>query len=257
MKRKVFDIIVYVMVFLAIQVVVTFGIQILWRVCSGSTDVSSLMLMVTMVLFNLLTILVFLLARWAKVSRKYLQSHPWFTLFWCAMAAIGMLVPSMWLQEQLPKLPNLVGDQLGMILNNEYGYVAVGLLAPVAEELVFRGAILRTLLQWKTNHWLPIAISAMLFALVHGNPAQMPHAFLAGLLLGWMYYRTDSIVPGVVLHWVNNTVSYILYHLLPAPEAPLITLFGGSERHVHLAVIFSLCIFLPSLYQLYLRLKKE
>lgn len=256
MKRKVFDIIVYVLVFLAIQFVVTFGIQALWKVCSGSSDVSSLMLMVTMVVFNLLTIAVFLLARWAKVSRNYLQSRPWFTLVWCALAAVGMLIPSMWLQEQLPKLPNIVGDQLAMILKNEYGYVAVGLLAPIAEELVFRGAVLRTLLQWKTNHWLPIAISALIFSLVHGNPAQMPHAFLVGLLLGWMYYRTDSIVPGVVIHWVNNSVSYIFYNLLPDPDAPLVMLFGGSQRHVYLALLFSLCIFLPSLYQLSIRLKK-
>ena len=136
--------------------------------------------------------------------------------------------------------------------------MAVGLLVPIAEEVVFRGAVLRTLLErWRVNHWWPIAVSALLFALVHGNPAQMPHAFLAGLLLGWMFYRTGSSVPGVVFHWVNNSVAYVLCNLLPAPDAPLVTLFGGSERHVHLAVIFSMCILLPSIYQLSLRLKRE
>ena len=101
-----------------------------------------------------------------------------------------------------------------------------------------------------------IALSALLFALIHSNPVQMPHAFLVGLLLGWMYYRTDSIVPGVAYHWVNNTIAYIVYNFYPDPSLKLIDLFGGNERSVMLALLFSLLIFLPALYQLNLRLKK-
>jgi membrane protease YdiL (CAAX protease family) len=142
-----------------------------------------------------------------------------------------------------------------MILRNRWGYFAVGLLAPISEELVFRGAILRALLRWTSRHWVAIAISAVLFALIHANPAQMPHAFLIGLLLGWLYYRTDSIVPGIVYHWVNNSVAYVIYNLYPDPSLKLIDLFG-SQRTVAAAVLFSLFILLPALYQLYLRLKK-
>jgi membrane protease YdiL (CAAX protease family) len=128
-------------------------------------------------------------------------------------------------------------------------------LAPLAEELVFRGAVLRALLRWNSRHWVGISISALLFALIHMNPAQMPHAFLIGLLLGWMYYRTDSIVPGVVYHWVNNTVAYVLFNLYPDPDLTLMDLFGSQQR-VLMALGFSLCIFLPALFQLNLRLKK-
>jgi hypothetical protein len=98
-------------------------------------------------------------------------------------------------------------------------------------------------------------LAALLFAMIHLNPAQMPHAFMIGLLLGWLYYRTDSIVPGVVYHWVNNTVAYVLYNFYPDPNMTLLDLFG-SQRTVLLALLFSLCIFLPALYQLNLRLKK-
>jgi hypothetical protein len=87
------------------------------------------------------------------------------------------------------------------------------------------------------------------------NPAQMPHAFLIGLLLGWMYWRTDSIVPGVVYHWVNNTVAYVMYNLYPNPDLTLVELFG-SEQKVLMALGFSLLIFLPSLFQLNQRLAK-
>ena len=171
------------------------------------------------------------------------------------VAALGALVPSVWLQEHMPELPNLVEGEFDMIMKDRMGYFVVGLLAPLAEEMVFRGAILRSLLRWKSNPWIGIVISAILFAVIHMNPAQMPHAFLIGLLLGWMYWRTDSIVPGVVYHWVNNTVAYILYNIYPNPDLTLVELFG-SEQKVLMALGFSLLIFLPSLYQLNQRLSK-
>ena len=143
-------------------------------------------------------------------------------------------------------------------MGSRLGYVVVGLLAPLVEEVVFRGAILRALLKWNQNHWLCIAISAALFGLSHFNPAQMPHAFLAGLLLGWMYYRTGSIVPGVVVHWVNNSMAYALYNISKAAygtgDPTMAQLFG--EQRVLLAVLFSLCILIPAIYQLNLRMKR-
>jgi hypothetical protein len=201
------------------------------------------------------TVIVFLVAKWAIVSRHWLQTRPWFVLFWCVVASLGALVPSMWLQELMPELPNTAEEAFDMIMKDRLGYFVVGLFAPLTEELVFRGAILKALLQWKPNPWVGIVISALLFALVHMNPAQMPHAVLVGLLLGWMYYRTDSVIPGVVYHWVNNTVAYVMYNLYPDPDMTLLELFG-SQRSVLMALAFSLCIFLPALYQLNLRLKK-
>ena len=92
----------------------------------------------------------------------------------------------------------------------------------------------------------------MFFALVHFNPAQMPHAFIIGLLLGWMYYRTGSILPGVAFHWVNNTVAYVMYNIYPDPDMELIDLFGNQRTELA-AVFFSLFILLPAIYQLHLR----
>ena len=256
MKKTVCDVITYVAVFLAIQVVVTVIVGVLCKVFTGWSAPASWQIIVSDVVSNILALIIFLRARWTVVSRHYLQTGPWFALFWCACAASGALAPSLWLQELMPDLPNVAEESFDLILQNKYGYFAVGLLAPVVEELVFRGAVLRSLLNRCRHHWTAIAVSAVVFSLIHFNPAQMPHAFLCGLLLGWMYYRTGSIVPGITFHWVNNTIACVLYQLVPDPDATLTTLLGGSERHVMLALIFSLCIFLPSLYQLNLRLKK-
>ena len=212
-------------------------------------------MIIAMTASSIVVLALFLYFRWAEVSRSYVQSRPWATLFWCALAAMGAIIPSQCLQELMPKLPNIVEEEFDMILRDRWGYFAIGLLAPVCEELVFRGAVLRVLLRWTPRHWLAIAISALLFALIHANPIQMPHAFLIGLLLGWLYYRTDSIVPGIVYHWVNNSIAYVVYNFYPDPQMELIDLFG-SQRTVAAAVLFSLLILLPALYQLNLRLRK-
>ena len=247
---------VYTIVFVGIQMVLG-GLVTL--VCGQLTGVdagtNATTLIVTTASTSIVTLIVFLAAKWAELSRHWVQTRPWFVLFWCVVAALGILIPSAWLQEQMPTLPNLAEDAFDMIMKDRWGYFVIGLLAPLTEELVFRGAVLRALLRWKSNPWVGITISAALFSLIHMNPAQMPHAFLIGLLLGWMYYRTDSIVPGVVYHWVNNTVAYVMYNLYPNPDMRLADLFG-SERTVLMALGFSLCIFLPALFQLNLRLKK-
>lgn len=247
---------IYTVIFGAIQVIVSFIVQSIWTLVMGKdTVMNATGMIITMAVFSILTMAVFLLAKWSVVSRHWVRTRPWFVLFWCVLAALGAIIPSVWLQEHMPELPNIVEGEFDMIMKDRWGYVIVGLLAPLAEEMVFRGAVLRSLLQWKSNPWIGIVVSALLFAMIHMNPAQMPHAFLIGLLLGWMYWRTDSIVPGVVYHWVNNTVAYVMYNLYPNPDLTLVELFG-SEQKVLMALGFSLLIFLPSLFQLNQRLAK-
>ena len=249
--------IIYLVVFLALQLMAGGIMQAVWIMLKGpGAQLDAIGTILTMALFSVATIVLFLCLKWAVVSRHWVQTRPWFVLFWCVLAALGAIIPSTWLQEQMPELPNIVEEEFDMILSNRYGYFVVGLLAPLAEELVFRGAILRSLLHWRnSNPWIAIIISAIFFSAAHMNPAQIPHTLLVGILLGWFYYRTDSVVPGVVYHWVNNTVAYVLYNFYPNPDLTLSDLFGSQQR-VLMAVAFSLCILIPSLLQLNLRMKK-
>ena len=248
--------IIYLCVFLIIQVTTSSIVQGILTLTTGKSMMeSATSFILTTALFSVVTVVVFLWAKWSEVSRHWIRKRPWVTLIWCVVAALGAIIPSVWLQEHMPELPNLAEDAFDMIMKDRWGYVAVGLLAPLAEELVFRGAILRALLQWCSKPWVGIALSALFFAVAHMNPAQFPHAFLIGLLLGWMYYRTDSIIPGIVYHWINNSVAYVMYNLYPNPDITLTDLFG-SERTVLMAVGFSLLIFLPALFQLNARLEK-
>ena len=249
---------IYVVVFLAIQAMAGFIVQGLWTLISGEgVTPNATSIILTTVLFSVAVIAVFLLAKWSEVSKHWIRKRPWVTLVWCVVAALGAIIPSVWLQEHMPELPNIAEDTFDMIMKDRWGYLSIGLLAPLAEELVFRGAILRSLLRWVKRPWVAIVISAVFFAVAHLNPAQLPHAFLVGLLLGWMYYRTHSIIPGIMVHWVNNTLAYTVYNIFPnANDIKVVDLFGGDYIRVALSVVFSFLILIPAIYQLHLRMKK-
>ena len=156
-------------------------------------------------------------------------------LFWSCLIGVGAIIPESALDEIMPKLPDLVGESMTDIINNDYGYFTICIFAPLVEEVVMRGAILRMLLNSMKSRWGAIAISALLFALIHMNPAQMPHAFIAGLFLGWIYSRTGSVLPGIVYHWVNNTIVFVVARMMPQfADSNLIEIFGGrsEERRV-------------------------
>lgn len=256
--------IIYLIEFIAIQLIVGFIVTLVWQLITKSEDKTTGMLITTTVATGVVTIVIFLLTRWAEVSPNWIRTRPWLVLIWSVIAAMGALIPSAWLQEQMPELPNFVENEFDMILANRWGYLAIGLLAPLSEEIVLRGAVLRSLLSKplfanrseRFNIWTAISISALFFALIHFNPAQMPHAFVIGLLLGWMYWRTGSILPGVAYHWANNSIAYIIYNIYPDPDMKLIDVFKGSELHVLMAVGFSMLILLPAIYQLHLWMRR-
>jgi membrane protease YdiL (CAAX protease family) len=256
--------IIYLIEFIAIQLIVGFIVTLVWQLITKSEDKTTGMLITTTVATGVVTIVIFLLTRWAEVSPNWIRTRPWLVLIWSVIAAMGALIPSAWLQEQMPELPNFVENEFDMILTNRWGYLAIGLLAPLSEEIVLRGAVLRSLLSKplfanrseRFNIWTAISISALFFALIHFNPAQMPHAFVIGLLLGWMYWRTGSILPGVAYHWANNSIAYIIYNIYPDPDMKLIDVFKGSELNVLMAVGFSMLILLPAIYQLHLWMRR-
>ena len=242
----------YLFIFVGIQLLGGAVINPLWSFIADTSSMSAEKLIITTTIISVIVIAVFLLTRWAQVSPTWLRTRPWSVLIWSVVAALGTIIPSTWVQELMPELPNWVEQEFELILKNRWGYLSIGLLAPLSEEIVFRGAILKSLLSSsRLPAWGAIALSALMFALIHMNPAQMPHAFVIGLLLGWMYWRTGSILPGMAYHWANNSIAYVLYNLYPNPDMKLADLFG-SHQHVLMAVGFSLLILVPAIYQLHL-----
>jgi hypothetical protein len=251
--KDILDILWYVVVFFLLQIV--FGAILgAFKLSLGTTTI------ISTVLSSAVTIFVFLKLKWTPVSRSWMQTRPWMVLTWAVLLSLGSILPSERLVELLQmEMPEQVEKMFEEVMKKPVGYVVIGILAPFAEEVVFRGAILRKLLGMMEEkwHWVAIAISAAIFGFVHLNVPQGIHAFLIGLLLGWMYYRTGSILPGILFHWVNNSVAFIMFNLMPQmADGKLIDLFHGNSRMVTLSVIFSFFILIPSIYQLNVWMKR-
>lgn len=91
-------------------------------------------------------------------------------------------------------------------------FLYVGLGAPISEEILFRGLVLRTLEPFGKK--FAIVTSALLFGLFHGNLSQAPFAFGVGLILGYVALEYN-VGWAMVLHMLNNlTLSDTLYRLL-------------------------------------------
>jgi len=84
----------------------------------------------------------------------------------------------------------------------------VAIVAPICEEILFRGMILRGLLAgYKPAK--AIMISALIFGMVHLNGPQFVNAFLIGLFLGYLYYKTNSLILCISVHVCNNAISFL------------------------------------------------
>ncbi len=86
--------------------------------------------------------------------------------------------------------------------------LAVGLVAPVSEELAFRGLVFHRLQDWM-RPGLAVILSALLFGLYHGNVTQGIYAFLLGALFAVIYYRTGTLWTTILAHITANLWSLV------------------------------------------------
>lgn len=104
------------------------------------------------------------------------------------------------IEEQLDMMPDLTDDD-GTI--TDAFILLVGILSPIAEELVFRG-VLFAWLRRHVNFWVAGLASALVFALAHGIPDIILPTAILGLLFAWIYERTGSLWPAMLAHVAHN-----------------------------------------------------
>ena len=125
-----------------------------------------------------------------------------------AMQVVYELLPlSLWEEQVFARM--VAGDIPAVI--------ATCLLAPVLEEMLFRGVLLRAFLK-QYPRWAAISYSALLFGAAHLNVYQFLLAFFIGLLLGWLFERSSSLLPCIALHAAFNT-AVVLIEVAKGPQS--------------------------------------
>lgn len=132
-------------------------------------------------------------------------------------------------------LENHMENEIEMLLNSGAGIISVALVAPILEELLFRGAIQGILLHFFNRPWMAIAIASLLFGVIHGNPIQIFYATCLGAGFGWIYYRTGSLLPAIVGHIINNSLAVISNLLYGAKSTAEVV--NSTSADITLAIV--------------------
>ena len=130
-------------------------------------------------------------------------------------------------QEWLSQIMGLaIGD------HDIAGYLTAMLFAPVAEELAFRGVMLKKLR--RSFGLIGCAlVSSLMFGIMHLNPMQSIYVLPMGMMFAYVAYKYDSVIPAIIAHILNNCLGIIL---------PSIT--GRNTRSLESALLFALFIIL-------------
>ena len=95
--------------------------------------------------------------------------------------------------------------QLFEMLKSPFWFFLVGaILAPLVEEIFFRGFLFQG---FRARYgWVPgMLLSSAIFGLAHLDPAALIPTFILGCLLAFLYQRTSSVWPGVIMHMLVNS----------------------------------------------------
>ncbi|MCB2198326.1 CPBP family intramembrane metalloprotease [bacterium] len=190
--------------------------------------------------------------------RTYLRIHPVPTNLWMLSIGVGVTIGiigdeisrivNMFLPmpedmllgiEQLVQL-NSVGDVLTMGLT-------VALIAPIGEELLFRGFFQRYF-EAKRGVTSGVLTASAIFAAYHFNVYWLIPILLMATVMGAMAWRTESILPSIVVHATNNTASLVAANLM-TDEPSWYSMGDHVSPLILLPAIILLVLFLRSFFR--------
>lgn len=150
-------------------------------------------------------------------------------------------------------LENTTQQEVELLLKSGAGVVSMAFLAPILEELLFRGAIQGMLMRYFKNPWIGILLASLLFGIIHLNPVQMFYATCLGVGFGWIYYRTGSLLPAMSGHILNNSLA-VVNGLIWGMDSDADALVG-ADGGLSVVMFFSLAMLLLA-YLINIRLPK-
>ena len=151
------------------------------------------------------------------LKRLRLNSISYDTLIQTIMLSLGVII----LSDELDRIiqsffpaPEYIVDLNGLLRPETFLgfillFIAVAIIAPIGEELLFRGFFQQAL----EKHWKDVTrailITALLFSMIHMNPYWFAQIYILGVILGFIAWKTQSVLPALILHGMNNTMAML------------------------------------------------
>lgn len=151
---------------------------------------------------------------WTDVGVKGFPARDWWRIVLWILVLIVFSVTAVYLTSFLG---NTVENSKTVSLQQNVtlftiiiGIISAGIVSPFYEEIFYRGFIYRWLRTRVGMRWA-IVISSLIFTLAHFPTMNaMPVNFISGVVFAWTYERTGSVVPGMIVHGVFNTIAVLL-----------------------------------------------
>ena len=251
-KRRTWFVIKLLLWYFFYQLVCTFGFGLLDDVASlvtgsdiyfgeNATLAASLFLSALLMIWHLVTF------GYVRFSPRFFTEVSLGVLVRTAVLIFGSMYVFNVTLDWLP-LPDLMEDTFMDMGNEPLGVLSMALVAPLVEEMMFRGAIQGYLMRRCSNPWTAIVVSALVFGVIHMNPVQVVYATLLGLVLGWIYYRTRSLLPVIAGHVLNNSVAVASMKIWGSEDIEAITV---DDKTVMLPVLlFIVALLVPVVLKL-------
>lgn len=168
---------------------------------------------------------------WSPISTSF--------LFYSTLSILACAFLVSALMSHLKWIPDIMEQTFDFLQSGWLGIFTIVIAGPILEEVLFRGAITKALLQ-QYNPTKAIIISGAIFGVFHLNPAQILPAFLIGILFAWSYYKTKSLIPCILMHVVNNGLSVFLS--IKYPEVKCINEFFTDKLYITLIIVAALLL---------------
>lgn len=227
-KLKWWDAFIPIVIFFASQIVITV-LAILLSLIFGMSSGNNMMNLrlspglgiAAAVSFILSAVFIFIYIKFRKISFKEVGLNKFnINMVWQVIGAFFLILIIGVAYDYLLRSFGINADtqiksMLDMFGKSKLGLIAMGItvaiLAPFVEELVFRGFLFRYL-DSVMSFWAAAGISALIFAVMHFYPIHLPVLLLMGFLLAYLVKKADSIWPSVMLHFIYNSIVFVMMY---------------------------------------------
>ncbi|MCL2847633.1 MAG: CPBP family intramembrane metalloprotease [Firmicutes bacterium] len=127
------------------------------------------------------------------------------------IALPAFLMPTMWYTAFFSAITSFTGTGLGITTTYEVivAFIMMVLVAPISEELIFRGALLSGLRR-QTTPIKAVMLSSFAFMIFHMNPSQVFFQFILGVIMAFAVMFSGKLIVGIVIHAVSNFLAMLL-----------------------------------------------
>ncbi len=204
--------------FLFVIVVVKYGIQSLYQIWFSNTLYSGTLTGFTIAIV-LMTGLYFVALwpqnlSWREVGLRNFSTKYWWKIpIWLLITIISSVIVVLLTSYLGNSVDNSKTESLQQninLLTILIGVISAGLISPIYEEIFYRGFVYRWLRVRLGMNW-GIVISSLIFTVAHFPTINaMPVNFINGIVFAWTYEKTGSVIPGIIIHGVFNTIAVLL-----------------------------------------------